>query len=275
MSDTRGAARRGPAHGSVALDVSISLVAVNQRHDLERLLPTLVRAIEGLRCEVLLVDNRSTDGAREFVRAAYPFVKVHWNPRRTGYGENHNLNLARASGRYFVIMNSDMTVEPDVFRGLVQFMDQNRAAGIACPKILNEDGTVQGLNKRYPTLWDLILRRFMPKRWLSVFQQRLNYYEMRDIGYESTYDVPNISGAFMFCRTSVLRQVGGFDGRYFLYFEDTDLCRRVQPTHRTLYYPGVAVTHYWERRAHKRWIYTYYFCRSAFRYFNRWGYALW
>jgi hypothetical protein len=78
----------------------------------------------------------------------------------------------------------------------------------------------------------------------------------------------------MFCRTNLLKAIGGFDERFFLYFEDFDLCRRVQRTHRTVYCPNVAVTHFWKRAAHKNWRHTLCFLMSAFRYFNRWGYRM-
>ena len=256
------------------IEVTISLVSYNQWHDLERLLPSLLLAAERVEAEILLVDNRSNDGTHEFVERNFLEVLVFDNPNRSGYGENHNLNLRRAHGRYFVIMNSDMKVEPNVFFCLRDYMDQNCDVGVISPKILNEDGTIQGLNKRYPTLLDLFLRRFLPKPLQRLFRRRLDYYEMRDIGYDHICDVPFLSGAFMFCRTDLLKSLGGFDPKYFLYFEDVDLCRRVQRTHRTVYSPHVSVTHFWQRSAHRNWTYTYFFIKSALRYFSEWGYQL-
>lgn len=256
-------------------EITISLISVNQRHHLERLLPTLVPAAQLADAEILLVDNLCKDGTSEFVKQQFPNVSVMQNPRETGYGGNHNLNSGRAQGKYFVIMNSDMAiVQQDGFVRLEQYMDQHPDVGILTPKILNEDGSIQGLNKRYPTLVDLFLRRFAPVFLQRLFQRRLDYYEMRDVGYERSYDVPFLSGCFMFCRTELVKSLGGFDPTYFLYFEDVDLCRRVQRTHRTVYFPDVSVTHFWERSAHKNWVYTYYFIKSALRYFGRWGYRL-
>jgi GT2 family glycosyltransferase len=210
----------------------------------------------------------------EFVHERFPGVDVLVNLKRAGYGENHNLNLVRARGGYFVVMNSDMIVNQDVFILLQEFLQANNDVGIVSPKILNEDGTIQGLNKRYPSLLDFLLRRFWPKPLYPLIQKRLDYYEMQDVGYDHIYDVPFLSGAFMFCRTELLKELGGFDPGYFLYFEDADLCRRVQRTHRTVYYPEVAVVHFWKRASHQNWVYAFYFIRSAFRYFNRWGYKL-
>jgi GT2 family glycosyltransferase len=253
-------------------DVTVSLVAYNQRHDLERLLPSLLPAVREAAGEILLVVNRADDGTDEWLEQHGSDLRVTRNPHRAGYGENHNLNLQRARGRHFVVMNTDMLVSPGVFAALRDYMDAHADVGIVSPKVLNEDGTIQGLNKRRPTVLDLCLRRFVPRSWQRHFKSRLDRYEMRDVGYETSYDVPFLSGAFMFCRTAVLRSVGGFDASFFLYFEDVDLCHRVQRTHRTVYVPDVSVTHFWERSAHRRWIYTYHFLRSGFRYFNRWGY---
>jgi GT2 family glycosyltransferase len=254
------------------VDVTISLVSYNQRYDVEKLLPTLLTAAFPLQTEILLVDCNSNDGTVQFVHELFPQVNVFVNLKRAGYGENHNINLARATGHYFVIMNSDMTVYPEIFLCLADFMNEHNDIGIVSPKILNADGTIQGLNKRYPTICDLFLRRFLPKTFHRFFKRRLANYEMRDIGYDHIYDVPFLSGSFMFCRTDLLKKVNGFDPEYFLYFEDVDLCRRVQRTHRTVYNPDVSVVHYWKREAHKNWLFTYIFVCSAFRYFNRWGY---
>lgn len=256
------------------IQVTISLVALNQRHDLERLLPSLMPVIQFARAEVLLVDNRSTDGTVQWVKSNYPEVDVVFNDTKAGYGENHNVNLQRARGTYFIIMNSDMIVSDDIVSKLMNYLDTHPDVGIVTPKILTPDGSVQFLNKRLPSLLDLFLRRFASVSIQRIFERRMAYYEMRDIGYDREHDVPNMSGCFMFCRTSLLRDLEGFDMRYFLYFEDTDLCRRIQKTHRTVYYPDATVLHYWERAAHKNWKFSWIFMRSAWRYFNCWGWKL-
>lgn len=251
--------------------ITVSLITLNQRHHLERLLPTLRPAAARCGAVVRLVDNRSVDRSSEFVRSEYPEIIVNPNPHQAGYGANHNINLRQSETKYFVIMNSDMTVEENLFLRLAEFMDANPDVGIVSPRVLNEDGTIQGLNKRYPAIFDLVARKFFPPALQERFRKRLDAYEMRDIGYEHQHDVPLLSGAFMFCRTDVLKRLGGFDESFFLYFEDFDLCRRVQKTHRTLYYPGVSVVHFWERATRKNWRFSMYFAAGAFRYFQRWG----
>ena len=116
---------------------------------------------------------------------------------------------------------------------------------------------------------------FLEKDFLKhLFEKRLKYYEMRDVGYDSIIDVPFVSGAFMFTRMALIKDLCGFDERFFMYFEDVDLCRRVQKTNRTVYYPDAVVTHRWDRAAHKKLKWMIIFMNSAFHYFNKWGYRL-
>jgi GT2 family glycosyltransferase len=99
---------------------------------------------------------------------------------------------------------------------------------------------------------------------------------MEDIGYDHAYDVPFVSGAFMCCRTSVLKRIGGFDEGYFLYFEDADLSRRIQQAGwRTVYCPDALVTHQWQRATHRSYVHMRLFVVSAIKYFNKWGWCFW
>ena len=256
------------------VDLTISLISHNSKKDLELLLPSLFLALSDITAEILLIDNCSDDSTLEFIKRNYPEIFVRKNKSRLGYGANHNQNLAIAKGQYIVLMNADMILTPESLFILLKFMDHNSDIGIATPKVLNEDGTLQYLNKRYPTLVDLFLRRFLPVQLKCLFEKRLEYYEMRDVGYDSIIDVPFVSGAFMFSRTDLIKAISGFDERFFMYFEDVDLCRRVQKTHRTVYYPDAVVTHRWDRAAHKKLKWTIIFMNSAFHYFNKWGYQL-
>ena len=254
------------------LDLSISIVSHNSRKDLELLMPSLKKGLRNLKAEILLVDNNSDDGSAKFIQENYPEVILTKNTKRYGYGTNHNKNLNKVKGKYVVLMNADMIVFPDSLSILVEFMDNNSDVGIASANVLYKDGTLQYLNKQYPSLLDLLLRRFVPNPSKSIFKKRLYYYEMRETGYNNSIDIPFISGCFMFCRTSVIKTVGGFDESYFLYFEDVDLCRKVQKYARTVSCPDAEVIHRWERSAYKEFKWFIVFIKSAIHYFNKWGY---
>ena len=144
------------------------------------------------------------------------------------------------------------------------------------PRVLNKDNTLQYLNKRQPNITDLFLRRFyVHNKTFDVLKRRLDHYEMRDVGYKDIHEVPFMTGAFMFCRTHVLKKVGGFDPRFFMYFEDADLSRKFQNEgYKTVYYPHVNITHLWQRESQKRLTMALIFMISGMKYFHKWGWKL-
>jgi len=224
-----------------------------------------------LNVELHIIDNSPTQDLK--TQLADLSINYFFNGCNAGYGKGHNRSLETCSeSKYHVIINPDITITPSAIESLIAFMDDNPDVGIACPKVLNTDGTLQYLNKRYPTVFDLFARRFLPHCLLPYLQKRLDCFEMKDVGYNSVTDVEFTTGCFMFCRTKVLKQVGGFDPRYFLHLEDCDLGRMVQKSgFRTVYFPGAAVTHEWGREPHKNYKMLFVMIVSMFKYFNKWG----
>ena len=221
--------------------------------------------------ELHIVDNSPTDVLKKSLKALP--VHYHFAGSNVGYGRGHNKALKECSdSKYHVIINPDIIISHSAIEALAEFMDNNIDIGMVCPKVLNEDGSLQPLNKRYPTVFDLFVRRFLPKKLHRLFEKRLARYETRDIGYATIHDVEFMTGCFMFCRTSVLKEVGGFDERYFMYFEDCDLGQKFQNAgYRTVYYPHATVTHLWERASHKSFRMMWVLIVNMFRYFNKWG----
>lgn len=256
------------------VDLSVSIVSHNSYDDLKILMPSLTGQLKNIQSEILLVDNRSDDDSVQFIRNNFPEVQLTINTQRHGYGKNHNQNLKKAKGRFVLFMNSDLVILPESINILFRFMNENEDVGICTPNVLNPDGSLQYLNKRYPSVTDIFLRRFIPPFLENVFKRRMYYYEMRETGYNFPVDIPFISGCFMFCRTSIIQKVKGFDERYFLYFEDVDLCRKVQKIARTVSCPDAKTIHRWERMAHKDVKWFFIFVRSAVQYFNKWGYLI-
>lgn len=200
-------------------------------------------------------------------------ILYHHAGRNLGYGKANNWSITNGGpSRYFLILNPDVSLSGGVLEALAQYMDGHPEVGAVCPKILNGDGTLQPLNKRRPTVLDLFLRRFCAGSALPCVRKRLDRYEMRDVGYDDIHEVPFMTGAFMFCRTRVLREVGGFDPRYFMYFEDADLSRKIQNAgFKTVYYPHVQITHLWKRESRKRLAMALVFLISGMKYFRKWG----
>jgi GT2 family glycosyltransferase len=201
----------------------------------------------------------------------------HYAGQNLGYGKAHNWSIQRCEpSKYFLILNPDVIISKGVIEELSQYLDRNPEVGMVCPRVLNGDQTLQYLNKQQPNLMDLFLRRFyIHNRMFAFIKKRLDHYEMRDIGYDNIHKVPFMTGAFMFCRAQVLKKVGGFDPRFFMYFEDADLSRKFQNEgYTTIYYPYVNITHLWKRESRKSLKMAFVFMISGMKYFHKWGWKL-
>jgi len=262
--------------------ISASIVTFNNGNVIGRCLDSLAASLEpGQTVNLTIVDNGSTDEtldiARGFARSAPPQLTVSLKqaPENLGFGRGHNLAFQDVSTKFHVICNPDIVFRGNPLKTLGEYLSQHADIGLLSPMVLNEDLTPQHLNKRLPTVLDLFLRRFLPGHFRPLFQRRLDHYEMRDVAYDQISDVPFVSGAFLFCRSEALRRVGGFDSRYFLYFEDVDLSRSVQKAgFRTVCLPTATVIHLWGRAHHRRLSLALAFIRNGIRYFQKWGWNL-
>ena len=249
--------------------LTASIVTYHTSHkDLERLFD----CVEMSEVSVLfVVDNSSNDELRNFVKDFQRIQYIHLG-KNIGYGSAHNVAIKRAidaGAKYHVILNPDVYWDGDVLGRLTDFMDKTPDCGLVMPKIIYPSGDTQYLCKLLPSPMDLIGRRFIPIR---SYQERHDYnYELHWSGYDKIMEVPSLSGCFMFIRISVLKEVGGFDERYFMYAEDLDLCRRIGEVSKTIFFPEVSVVHEYEKGSYKNKKLLKYHIKSIIKYFNKWG----
>lgn len=259
--------------------LSVSVVVYRPDPDLlNRTLETLGAALRPLetKAPLYLVDNGSVEDRIALPETAHgaPFDTIlmggHGN---VGYGRGHNLAIDRSKSRYHLILNPDIELELDALIHALEFMHSQPETGLISPLIRDDAGHQQFLCRRFPTVFDLFARGFLPARLRAPFEQRLARYEMRDVIDDKNvvWDPPIVSGCFMLFRTDVLKQLGGFDPRYFLYFEDYDLSLRAHEVARVAYVPSVRVLHHGGDAARKGWTHIKLFITSAFKFFNRFG----
>lgn len=190
--------------------------------------------------------------------------------RNLGYGGGHNIPIYDSIRRhkYHLVSNPDIRLGPDVLPRLYQLMEQRPEVGLAMPQVVGPDGALHYLCKRSPSPLEYLPSWAGSKAWR---ERRRAHFEMRDNSYDREMRPECLSGCFMFLRSEVLRRIGAFDERFFMYFEDFDLSRRVRQVAETLYWPQVRVTHE-HRRGHRRSLRLLrIFGSSALRYFNKWG----
>jgi GT2 family glycosyltransferase len=233
--------------------------------------------VAGFSCQpkLTIVDNSIPAlSCLEACRKRSPTVEVglkvgHGN---IGFAAGHNLALEHLESHYHMVLNPDVELQPDTLLEAFSFMESHPECGLLAPAVFQPNGERQFLCKRYPAIFDLYLRGFAPS-WLSnAFKARLDWYEMRDVLADSVFwDPPIISGCFMFFRTEILKRLGGFDPRFFLYFEDFDLSIRASRISHVAYVPRVRIVHHGGFAARKGLNHVRFFATSAFKFYNKNG----
>lgn len=217
---------------------------------------------------VVVVDQASQAEPREALVSRYPGVT--WLARRDniGFGAGVNFAARHTRGDYLYVVNPDAIVGPETVLTLSRWLDAHAGVGVAGSMVRNTDGTVQGSARAFPTFSTLfagrsgwLTRRFPGNRW-----SRMNVLSGPDVTTPMVVDW--VSGASMMIRRDAFDAVGGFDERYFLYWEDADFCRRLRSRGwQTAYVPQAEVVHHGSRssRSHLRPLTAFH--RSAFRYY--------
>lgn len=226
--------------------------------------------------DLYIVDSGSNNGVTAEYEQTKSFPKeVNFKllNENVGFGRANNSVIEIAKGEYefILVMNPDIVVnEPIILNNAVEYLRENENVGMLSPMILNENGQIQYLNRKLPTVFDLGIRFLGPNFFLQRQRKFVNYLT----GYDSIQKIENASGSFMLVKTDVFVLSGGFDERYFMYMEDTDFTRRVNEISRAEFFPELTVTHEWQRDNHSfhgigRML------TSMYKYFNKWGWQLW
>ena len=220
-----------------------------------------------------LIDNSPTDELSK-LKMDSRIEYIH-NPSNPGFGAAHNIAIKKAfelNSSYHLILNPDIYFDRGTLELICDFMDNNLNVGQLMPKVTYPNGEFQYLCKTNPTFFDLFARGFMPNFLKKIFSKRLERYEYKDHNYaDIIYDIPYLSGCFMFLRTETLKKVGFFDDKMFMYMEDADLTRRFLEVSRTLYFPKAHIYHHFAKLTHKKLKFKWITVQSAFIYFNKWG----
>ncbi|AVR15346.1 glycosyltransferase family 2 protein [Burkholderia sp. SIMBA_043] len=268
--------------------LSVSIVVYRQNLiELAGTLSTLGVACDQLRAafpqvKILwyLIDNGGLGsglGPLEIAQAHSIECEVITGHGNVGYGRGHNLAVEQLATEAHLILNPDVDLDPDALTAGLNFLWSHPETGLLAARTGDEQGCPQYLCRRFPTLVDLAIRGFAPSALRRLFSRRLAHYEMRDVinDHDIVWDPPIVSGCFMLFRTEVLKKLGGFDPRYFLYFEDYDLSLRTHDVARVAYVPSVRVIHHGGGASRKGFAHIRMFAASAFKFYNRFGWRLW
>jgi hypothetical protein len=234
-------ARRRPPLS--APDVSVCIANWNCAPLLRRCLESLFDQDQGVRFEVVVVDNASTDGAADVVAAEFPDVVLVRNPENRGFSKANNQAAALARGRYLFFLNNDTVVPPNTLRQFLDFAEANPTVGMVGPRLRGADGDAQISYRRRPTLGAL-LHRVSVLRWTGLFRRA--YYEYRRDSFdpEGVRPVEVLMGAAVFLPRDAFEDSGRWDEVYRFGGEDIDLSTQVGRRRPLVYFGSVEVVHH-------------------------------
>jgi GT2 family glycosyltransferase len=193
--------------------------------------------------EVIVSDNRSTDGSAELVRTKFPQTRLLVNPENLGFGPGNNAGVDLATGDYLLILNPDTLIHRGALRKLIAFLDAHPEAGAVGPRVLNTDGSFQLSAHPLPSFANFLVKALF-LRGLGHIIPGFPADEYMGWKGEKTRTVGFCAACALLMRTDLFRELGGFDASFKHQYEDTDLCARVKKEgYDVYYYPEAEITH--------------------------------
>ncbi len=222
-------------------DVSVCIANWNCRDQLRDCLASL-RQAQGLRVEIIVVDNASTDGAGDMVCGEFPEVILMRNAANRGFSAANNQAARLAQGRYLFFLNNDSVVPPRALRQMVDYLKQNPHVGMVGPRLRDGNGRVQVSCRPRPTLGTFLHRTFL-FRWLGWWRRSYHEYRRHAFDPHTTRPVDVLMGAAVMLRRDRFWTWGGWDESFAFGGEDLELCWRVSQRAPVVYLAEAEITH--------------------------------
>jgi GT2 family glycosyltransferase len=233
------------SQGKNLLDLSIIIVDFNTKDYLKACLSSIYSKKTSVSFEVIVVDNNSEDGSCSVVRESFPEVILIENLKNVGFARANNQGINIAQGRNILLLNSDTEILDNCLEKIVSFMDKTCDAGIVGCRVLNSDHSLQNSCFKFPTIASeaAFFTLGIIKDYLNPLR---NSNKIKNCRMNSPTIVPWVTGCFMCIRREVIEQIGGLDENIFLYYEDTEFCKRAldQSHFKIYYYPSASIIHY-------------------------------
>ncbi len=256
-----------PLNNKILVTISIVLYK-NEYNEIEKILTSIFQFGD---FDVYIIDNSPNQDLKKIEFINNSIIYFH-NPSNPGFGAAHNIAIKKAietGSKYHFIVNPDISFSEDIFSPMVKYMRDNTDVGMMMPQILNQDRSIQYLPKLLPSPFSILMRKLNFLKFINC--TFINKYELRAVLKNKIYEAPILSGCFTLLNIEAINKVGMYDDCFFMYFEDWDLSRRVHKYYKTIYFPLVNVVHGYESGANKSFKLFIIYLRSAYTYFNKWG----
>jgi len=225
------------------LDVSIVIVNWNTRIILRNCLNSIDEHTKDVSFEVIVIDNASTDGSVKMIRSNFPKVIIIENKENRGFAKANNQGIARAKGRYVLLLNSDTVILDKAIEKTVFFANAHPKAAVIGCRVLNPDMILQPTCFMFPSVLNMLLStsylyKLFPKNKFFG-RERMTWWDRSNIR-----EVDVITGCFMLVRQEAIQQVGAMDEQFFMYAEETDWCYRFKGARwKNMFTPDAEIIH--------------------------------
>jgi N-acetylglucosaminyl-diphospho-decaprenol L-rhamnosyltransferase len=218
--------------GDTKSKVTALIVTFESRDCIGAALDSLAEAHHRGELECVVVDNASGDGSADFVEASYPWVELVRSPGNIGFGRGCNLGFERVRTPYVLIHNPDAVIDREAIHVLLGFVESRPEAGVVAPSVVYGDGAIQKVG----------MMTTPASLWRGAFGRSEAIPGARPVAPgTAAFRTDWVCGAMMLMRSELYRRLGGFDPRFFLYFEETDLLRRAMGEGAEIWCVGEAV----------------------------------
>lgn len=246
--------------------IDIIIVNYNSTDYALKSIESIYESLNGLSANIIVADNASTDSP-ERLKKEFPKIKLMLNGKNLGFSKAVNKAFKISLANFVLLINPDTIIQNNFFKNLLEFIEKKKTTGIVGPMVYDEDGKIQGSARRFPTILTSIFGRKSPLT--RIFPN--NPITKREFicfscSKKEHLEVDWVSGACMAINRSAFESVGGFDEKFFLYWEDTDLCKRIgDQGWNIIYYPEIHVVHsVGKSSSQKPFFSTYHFHKSCF-----------
>lgn len=222
------------------VDVSVVVVNYNTHDLLPSFFEHLNKATKNLRVQVIVIDNASSDNSNGYLRKYSSNFDLVFNKSNVGFGRANNQSLPISLGRYMLLLNTDAFVEPCSIEKTVEYLDDNPSYAVLGVRLIGRDGTLQPSCRYFPTPWN----EFLVKTGLTRFFPSTRVVDDMNWDHSTTRECDWVPGCYYLLRKTVIDQVGLFDPRFFLYYEEVDHCQTIKSMGwKVIFYPDTTVMH--------------------------------
>jgi N-acetylglucosaminyl-diphospho-decaprenol L-rhamnosyltransferase len=227
------------------MTLTVGIVNYNTKRNLKKCIESILQKPPKCSFRIIIVDNNSKDGSKKFLKhIKQEKVKYILNKKNRGFGAACNQVVKAQNSSYILFLNPDVEIRRNAIDKLINFLKNNEKVGLVTGKLLFPDGSLQLSCRKFPTILralfgrESILRKIFPNNNIS------KEFLMSELDYNKIQFPDWVRGAVMLFKTDVFKKIGGFDEKFFLYFEDTDICLRLRKKgYKTAYLPEAVFYH--------------------------------